>query len=161
MTPERGARAADDYRTAEDHKRAPRSTHYQGRRCALARIPGDGPGVDRFVKLNEVERNVVEAYKAGMAIKDIANRSGCTPMLVRTMLGRAGVLGNRRGRPWPYDAETEGALAADYGAGASMAQLIARYGGSNRTIHHVLEHKGVHIRSRGRRSKAELAALAA
>jgi hypothetical protein len=100
------------------------------------------------------ERAIVAAHRAGSSVQEIADSTGCTPMLVRTVLGEVGVLGRRRGRVWPYDAATEEVIARAYGQGVTMAQLIRAHGGSNRTIRHVLDHKGVPVRNRGRRPKA-------
>lgn len=95
---------------------------------------------------------VVAAYRGGMPVTQIAAESKCTPMLVRKMLGEAGLLERRRGRPWPYSSKTEQLIASAYQAGATMAELVQLHGGSNRTIGYVLQHRGVRIRNRGRRA---------
>ena len=100
------------------------------------------------------EQVVVQAFRAGVPVEDIARRSGCSPALVARVLGEAGLMDPRRGRRWPYDATVERHIAIAYAAGATMAQLVSRFGGSNRALHQVLEHHGVPIRQSGRRPSA-------
>jgi hypothetical protein len=99
------------------------------------------------------EQAVVHAFRAGMAVVDIARSSGCSPSLVRRVLGEHGLIAPPRGRPWPYDATTERHLAIAYSAGASMAEIVARFGGNNRSIRQVLDHRGITVRPAGRRPK--------
>lgn len=95
----------------------------------------------------------MDAHRAGLSPDRIAEASRWTPMLVHKVLGEAGLLPPRRGRPYPYDARVEAQIASAYEAGATMAELVARHGGSNRTVSYVLEHRGIPTRTKGRRSK--------
>jgi hypothetical protein len=107
----------------------------------------------RTVSAVTPERQIVAAFRSGMSIPEIARRSGLTPALVRTVLGDAGLVLRPHGRRWPYDARTEPRVAGDYASGATMPEIVARYGGNHRSIHHVLEHRGVRVRPAGRRPK--------
>jgi transposase-like protein len=99
------------------------------------------------------EQIVVQAFRAGMSVEEIARGSGCSPSLVRRILGDQGLLDPPRGRPWPYDAAAERDLAASYAEGATMAAIVERFGGNNRSIRAVLEHRGVRVRPAGRRPR--------
>ena len=94
---------------------------------------------------------IVAAFRAGMSVEQIAAESRCTPMLIRKVLGEAGLLGPRRGRPYPYDSYAEDMIARAYAEGATMAELVRRYGGTNRMITYILDHRGIPRRPRGRR----------
>lgn len=107
--------------------------------------------MDVSPELGPVEQRLVEAYRRGMTLEEIAERSRCTPMLIRRVLGEAGVLPPRRGRRYPFDPHVEEAIAVAYAAGASMEQIRARHGGTNRVIRYVLDHRGITVRPRGGR----------
>jgi uncharacterized protein (DUF433 family) len=99
-------------------------------------------------------QSVVQAFRDGLSVEDIAQGSGCSPALVRRILGDHGLIDPPRGRRWPYDPTTERHLAVAYAAGASMAEIVDRFGGNNRSIRAVLEHRGVPVRPAGRRPSA-------
>src|SRR5688500_12081983 len=109
------------------------------------------PGVHRV--RDPAHAAIVAAYRSGMTVAEIAAESRCTPMLIRKVLGEAGLLGPRRGRPYPYDSAAEDLIARAYAEGATMAELVRRFGGTNRMISYILDHRGIPRRPRGRRPK--------
>ena len=88
------------------------------------------------------------AYRAGHTIEQLAEAHGCSVTTVRSVLGEAGVDLRPRGPRSPLEG-VEDRVAADYRAGATVRELVDRYGANQRTIRKVLADQGVTMRPRG------------
>ncbi|HWH30635.1 MAG TPA: hypothetical protein VNU26_17060 [Mycobacteriales bacterium] len=98
------------------------------------------------------ERDVVDRYERGETIEAIARALGVSAKPVRSVLEAAGVAFRPPGRPWPL-ADEEGAIAAAYAAGETLASLAHRYSVSQRTVRKAVLAGGGRLRPPGGRPR--------
>ena len=97
------------------------------------------------------EDEVVAAYEAGATVTELAARHGCSTTTVRDVLAARGVERRARGPRSPLDGR-EDEVAAAYEAGATVRDLVDRFGANQRTVRKVLAEAGVVMRRPGPRS---------
>lgn len=88
---------------------------------------------------------MVEDHRSGMPIAQIAAKHGRGRNVVRRALTRAGIPLQRGGRPNPMLGR-EAVVAAEYADGATMSELMAKYGVSAHTVRRALVSHGVAVR---------------
>lgn len=96
------------------------------------------------------EPALAAAYEAGATVEELAEAHGCSVTTVREVLASAGVTLRPRGPRSPL-AGREEAVVAGYEAGATVRDLVERYGANQRTIRKVLADAGVTMRPPGPR----------
>jgi transposase-like protein len=96
------------------------------------------------------EPEVVAAYEAGETIESLARRHGCSTESIRSLLHARGVRTRPRGSPSPLVGR-EGEVAAAYREGATIRELVDRFGVNARTVRKVLSAEGVPMRPPGRK----------
>ncbi|MCU1375756.1 MAG: hypothetical protein JWO68_3042, partial [Actinomycetia bacterium] len=100
-----------------------------------------------------LEDELVRAYEAGATVEELAEAQGCSVTTVRAVLEGEGVALRARGPRSPLDGR-EAELAADYEGGATVRDLVERYGANQRTIRKALADRGVAMRPPGRKPSA-------
>lgn len=96
------------------------------------------------------EAELVAAYEAGATVEELAARHGCSVTTIRLVLGGEGVELRPPGPRSPLDGR-EREVAAAYEAGATVRELVDRFGANQRTIRKVLGEQGVSMRRPGRK----------
>lgn len=96
------------------------------------------------------EPEIVEAYRRGDTIPQLAERYHCSTESIRTALRLEGVEARRRGPRSPLEGR-EDEVATAYRAGATVRELAERFGADVRTIRKVLAARDVPMRPPGRR----------
>jgi Mor family transcriptional regulator len=96
------------------------------------------------------EDEVVRAYEAGATVTELAARYGCSTTTVRDVLELRGVARRARGPRSPLDGR-EAEVVAAYEAGATVRELVDRFGANQRTVRRVLADAGVVMRRTGPR----------
>ena len=97
------------------------------------------------------EDEVATAYEAGATVAELAATYGCSTTTVCDVLAARGVELRSRGPRSPL-AGREGEVAAAYEAGATVRELVVRFGANQRTVRKVLADAGVEMRRTGPRS---------
>lgn len=90
------------------------------------------------------------AYAAGDTVEVLAERYGCSTTTIRDVLEGEGVDRRHRGPRSPFEGR-EHEVAAAYEAGATVRDLVDRFGANQRTIRKALQDEGVVMRPRGRK----------
>jgi DeoR/GlpR family transcriptional regulator of sugar metabolism len=96
------------------------------------------------------EADLAAAYEAGATVQELAASIGCSVTTVRDVLADAGVALRARGPRSPLEGQ-EASLAAAYLGGATVRDLVERFGANQRTIRKVLAEQGVEMRRPGRK----------
>jgi predicted transcriptional regulator len=96
------------------------------------------------------EDEVVRAYEAGATVTELASTYGCSTTTVREVLQERGVELRNRGPRSPLDGR-HAEVAAAYEAGATVRELVERFGANQRTVRKVLADAGVVMRRTGPR----------
>lgn len=96
------------------------------------------------------ESELAAAYDAGSTVQELAARFDCSTTTVREVLAEAGVRLRARGPRSPL-AGREAEVVAAYEAGATVRDLVDRFGANQRTVRKVLADGGVVMRRPGRR----------
>jgi len=97
------------------------------------------------------EGDVVRAYEAGATIIELAARFDCSRTTIADVLRDRGVELRARGPRSPLEGR-EAEVVAAYEGGASVRELVERFGANQRTIRKVLGDAGVVMRRTGPRS---------
>ena len=109
----------------------------------------------RCLQLTREERDrlVVELYKQGAPIEEIAKRACITPPTVYTILRRHGIMPRRkRKRSRSLTPEEEERLVHEYEAGTPVHELLEKYGLSTSKFYEILRRHGVKLRLKRRPS---------
>lgn len=96
------------------------------------------------------EADLVTAYAGGATVQDLAGRYDCSVTTVRDVLSAEGVALRPPGPRSPL-AGREAEVAAAYEAGATVRELVERFGANQRTVRKVLAGQGVVMRRPGRK----------
>ena len=119
--------------------------------------------VEKNKRLSAADRDKLgarleKAYGKGQSIAALAEETGTSAGRVRLILLERGVVLRPRGgntrKPDPERAKRAKALAAEYGKGASLAQLGATHGVSATTARNLVLAGGGELRARGGRGAA-------
>ena len=94
------------------------------------------------------EAELVAAYAGGATVEELAERHGCSTTTVREVLAGEGVELRARGPRSPLEGREE-QVAAAYEAGATVRELVDRFGANQRTVRKVLAAHGVTMRPPG------------
>ena len=97
------------------------------------------------------EAELVAAYEAGATVEELAAEHGCSTTTIREVLAAEGVTLRSPGPRSPLEGR-EAELAAAYEAGATVRELVDRFGANQRTVRKVLAEQGVVMRRRGPKS---------
>ncbi|HYD09018.1 MAG TPA: hypothetical protein VEA78_02855 [Acidimicrobiales bacterium] len=97
------------------------------------------------------EDDVVRAYEAGATVVELAERFECSRTTIADVLGERGVALRARGPRSPL-AGREDEVVVAYEGGATVRELVDRFGANQRTIRKVLADAGVTMRRTGPRS---------
>jgi uncharacterized protein (DUF433 family) len=101
------------------------------------------------------ETEVAEAYRAGASVRQLAQKYGVSAVTVCRALDRAGQPRRPAGRRDSGVIGREQEIAAAYKAGATIAELAARFDCSVKPIRDALERAGVTRRAPGRGRSVE------
>ena len=99
------------------------------------------------------EAALADAYAAGATVEELAERHGCSVTTIREVLQRHGVTLRARGPRNPLAGQQD-EVARNYVAGATVRELVERYGANQRTIRKALADAGVEMRPPGRKPEA-------
>ena len=97
------------------------------------------------------EDEVVRAYEAGATITELGVRFECSRSTIADVLHARDVDLRARGPRSPLEGR-EAEVVAAYEAGASVRELVERFGANQRTVRKVLTDAGVVMRRTGPRS---------
>lgn len=102
----------------------------------------------------EQDREIVQMYREGTAVAEIAERFGCGHTAIYSRLYKAGISPitiNRRGKvpPRRFTVEQEQEIATLYANGTPLQHLTTQFDCADGTIHKVLERQGVPRRPTG------------
>ena len=96
------------------------------------------------------EADLARAYEQGATVEELAAAYGCSTTTVRDVLAEGGVELRRPGPRNPLEGR-EHEVAAAYEAGATVRELVDRFGANQRTIRKALADRGVAMRPPGRK----------
>ena len=109
----------------------------------------------RCLQLTREERDrlVVELYKQGVPIEEIARRACINKATIYSILRRHGIEPQRkRRRSRSLTPEEEQRLVEEYERGAPVQELLEKYGISTTKLYEILRRHGVKLRSKRRPS---------
>ena len=97
------------------------------------------------------EHELAASYTGGATVEELAARYDCSVTTVRDVLEAEGVERRPPGPRSPLEGR-EAEVAAAYEAGATVRDLVERFGANQRTVRKALAGHGVVMRRRGPKS---------
>lgn len=104
-------------------------------------------------RLEGLEQDVADAYRAGATIRVLAEQYECSKHTIQRALIAAGVTSRPRGKPSPL-AGHDNAITTRYTGGETIQQLADRYGVATATVRNSLARTGTPTRPVGRPRRA-------
>lgn len=108
--------------------------------------------VNRMLLSEEARADIVKLYNAGLSMRRVADKVGCSYTTVHRTLLQNGVQPRQRGGPTPgrlVTAEERAQMVQLYGLGLSINKIVEKVGRAPSTVHKIVQDSGIEMRPRG------------